>query len=299
METAIPPHQLLQLLQQAIGTKVELVKQKIANQQNDYLVLIAQLLHPSLNIVIKIAGPDSLMAGSFDRTVRLHQLVASSTTIPLPEILAVDMSYQIWPWRYLIMTYIPGQEWAAVRLDMSSAGLSSAYQQIGNAVAQLHSIHFPEFGELAVDGSVLGGKSYYTQLIERARSSIKNTRLCDLYLSLLDKNQSLFTDVNQASLCHEDLHQHNILFEYRLEQWHLATILDFDKAWAGHHEIDLARLEFWRGMTSSDFWKAYTANGSIDPNTNNAGQYTNCCGVLSMPDELLNISRLPGNCAKN
>jgi hypothetical protein len=34
------------------------------------------------------------------------------------------------------------------------------------------------------------------------------------------------------------------------EQGRLATIQDFEKAWAGHSETDLARLEFWRGMTS-------------------------------------------------
>ena len=36
-------------------------------------------------------------------------------------------------------------------------------------------------------------------------------------------------------------------------EWRLATILDFDKAWAGHAETDLARLEFWKGMTSPAF----------------------------------------------
>jgi Ser/Thr protein kinase RdoA (MazF antagonist) len=51
----------------------------------------------------------------------------------------------------------------------------------------------------------------------------------------------------------DDLHGHNILFQYDLGKWRLATILDFDKAWAGHAESDLARLEIWKGMASEAF----------------------------------------------
>jgi hypothetical protein len=38
--------------------------------------------------------------------------------------------------------------------------------------------------------------------------------------------------------------KHNILFQYRQGQWHLATILDFDTAWAGlgWRAIDAAGL---------------------------------------------------------
>ncbi len=264
-ETGVTQDQLLQLLQQAIGTQVELVGQKIVNQQFDYLVLVAQLHHPSIKVVIKIAGPGARMAASFDRTVMINRLVASSTTIPMAEVLAVDVSGHEWPWRYLLMTYIPGREWAIVRRRMNAQEMSDAYRQIGDAAAQLHMIHFPAFGELAGDGSVRGERSFYAEFTQRARSCIQNDRLYDQFLSVLQPNQALFTDVRQACLCHEDLHGYNILFEHRQDQWHLATILDFDKAWSGNHQIDLARLEFWKGMTSKEFWEAYTANCSIEP----------------------------------
>ncbi len=264
MDISISPDQLLQLLQPTLGSKVELVSQKIANQQQDYLVLIVQLRRPALKVVIKIAGAEAQMAASFDRTAMLNHLVASSTTIPMPEVLAVDISCCKWPWRYLVMTFIPGHEWMRVRPRMSAVELSVAYQQIGTAVAQLHAIRFPDFGELVSDGSVVGGNSYLAEFTEHARCSIQNPHLFDLFLTLLIKHQDLFTDVHQATLCHEDLHGYNILFEYHRGQWRLATILDFDKAWAGHCEIDLARLDFWRGMTSDEFWKAYSATHPIE-----------------------------------
>jgi aminoglycoside phosphotransferase (APT) family kinase protein len=265
METVVPHDQLLQLLQQTFGTKVELIDCKIGNRHHDYVVLLIQLRHPSIKVVVKLAGPEAPVACPFERTAMLHHLVATRTTIPMPEVLAVNMSYQTWPWRYLIKAHIPGQEWAIVRRQMNTEELSKAYQQIGSAVAQLHTIHFPMFGELAVDGSVQRDESYFTAFTERARSSIKNTPLRDLFFSVLDQQRHLFLDVRHASLCHEDLHGHNILFQYRQGQWRLATILDFDKAWAGHHETDLARLEFWKGMMSKEFWWPYEAICSIEP----------------------------------
>ena len=265
MEAEIPHDLLVQLLQQTFGTKVKVLDYQVGNRLHDYLVLLVHLRHPSLHIVVKLAGPEAPMTCPFERTAMLHHLVAKHTTIPLPEVLAVDVSYQNWPWRYLIKTHIPGLEWAVARQQMSGEELPNAYRQMGNAVAQLHAIRFPMFGELAADGSVHGDGTYWTALKEHIEGCIKNTRLRDLFLSVLDKQKHIFLDVHDVSLCHEDLHQHNIVFQIQQGQWHLATILDFDKAWAGHHETDLARLELWKGMTSKDFWAAYEAICPIEP----------------------------------
>jgi aminoglycoside phosphotransferase (APT) family kinase protein len=265
LETIVSLDELSQLLQQTLGTKVELADYRIGNWHHDYIVLLVELRHPSIEVVVKLAGPEAPFACPFERTAVLHRLVATGTNIPMPEVLAVDTSYQTWPWRYFIRTRIPGQEWTVVERQMTQAERSNAYQQIGNAVAQLHTIGFSAFGEVGVDGSVQGDKPYLTALTAHARAIIKHARLRDLFLSVLEKQRALFCDVRDASLCHEDLHKHNILFQYRQGRWHLAAILDFDKAWAGHHETDLARLEFWRGMTSNQFWGAYQAIHPVEP----------------------------------
>jgi aminoglycoside phosphotransferase (APT) family kinase protein len=257
--------QLPLFLRQLFGSKVELISYEIGNQHPDYLVLLIQLGHPSMKIVVKIAGPQAPLACPFDRTAMLHRLVAQRTAIPMPEVLAVDVSYRIWPWRYFVKAHIPGQEWVTVRRLMSAQELSLAYQQIGNAVAQLHSIHFSAFGELTIEGNVQQDSSLIVALQARAHCFIKNPRLRDLFLTVVDDRQALFSGVRQSSLCHEDLHQHNILFDHRQGEWHLATILDFDKAWAGHSETDLARLDLWRGMTDRSFWRSYEAICPVSP----------------------------------
>ncbi|MBI3914021.1 MAG: phosphotransferase [Chloroflexi bacterium] len=264
-EVIVPQSLLLELLRQALGSRVELVDCKIGNRHHDYLVLLVQVSCPSTQVVVKLAGPDAPIACPFDRTAMFHRLVAAKTTIRMPEVLAVDVSYKTWPWRYFIKEHIPGEEWARVRDCMNAHELSEAYQQIGNAVAQLHTIHFPTFGQVAADGSVQSSDTCAAAVAERARLVIKDVRRCNLFLETLNQRADLFANICDASLCHEDLHQHNLLFQQQQGRWCLATILDFDKAWAGHYESDLARLEFWRGMTSKEFWSAYLAIRPVDP----------------------------------
>jgi len=257
MESLVSEDILLQLLNEELGSKVRLIDYKIGNQHHDYLVLLVRLQQPSIEVVVKLAGPGAPYACPFDRTAALHRLVATKTSIPMPEVIAVDTSYRKWPWRYMIKAHVHGNEWAKVRYQMDEGQLSDAYRQIGNAVAQLHTIRFPAFGELNAGGQVEKGYPYLTALEERINSSVRNIRLRDFFFSVMSQYTHLFDDVCTPNLCHEDLHKHNILFEQRKGQWCLATILDFDKGWAGHREIDTARLDLWTGMTNLDFWQAY------------------------------------------
>lgn len=48
---------LVQLVRQKFGTKVEIVGMKLANRRTDYAVFLATLRFPSLEVVVKLAGP--------------------------------------------------------------------------------------------------------------------------------------------------------------------------------------------------------------------------------------------------
>ena len=84
-----------------------------------------------------------------------------------------------WPWRYQIKTRLPGQEFVRVRKKMSVAELSGAYYQVGEAVAQIHAMHFSAFGELAHDGSVLGNGQFLDAFKAHARRLIGSPRWQD------------------------------------------------------------------------------------------------------------------------
>ncbi len=261
------PHEpfLHQLLRETFGRDVGIESYRIVGQRADYHVLLAVLRRPSVEVVIKLAGPDAAFDYPFDRTAMLNRLVAERTSVPVPEILAVDISYAAYPWRYLITRRIHGEEWASIRQRLDPQELTRVYQQLGTAIAQLHMITFPAFGAIGVDETVTGVPDVVIALAARASRMIRQPELRALFLELLDRRRELFADVTTAVLCHDDLHHHNILFHQEQNGWRLATILDFDKAWAGPAESDLARLELWRGMTGHGFWPAYCALHEVAP----------------------------------
>jgi aminoglycoside phosphotransferase (APT) family kinase protein len=253
------------LLKATIGEQVKVVGYQVANYQQDYRVLLARLRHPNLKVVIKLAGPAAQMASQFERTAAIYRLVRQSTTIPMPEVIACDTTFQAWPWRYLILTYLPGTEWRLLRRRLPEAEKALAYREIGAAVGQLHSIEFPDFGLIDGNGQVSqSDPSGLAALRKHAARIIPTPRLQEAFLAALEQHSTCFEQMPGAGLCHEDLHHSNILFTKRAEQWRLAAILDFDKAWAGPTESDLARLEIWRGMTSPDFWDSYRALRTVD-----------------------------------
>jgi fructosamine-3-kinase len=255
---------LTELLSKTIGSDTQVSSYEILNHHADYYVLRVILNRLSLELSVKLAGVNAPYHYPFDRTAMFHRLVAERTSIPMPEILAVDVSYAHYPWRYLIKTYLPGEEWRIVKPQLTAQELVEAYQRIGQAVAELHSIHFEAFGEVNNDGMVKSGSNYPSALKNHIVKLTKNSDYQYMLLQLVDKHLSLFQDVTEARLCHEDLHHRNILFSQQNGRWQLATILDFDKAWAGHHEIDLAKLEFWTDMMGEGFWQAYNRLIKVD-----------------------------------
>lgn len=251
-----------EILRKTVGAGTEIESYNVLNQHRDYYALLVTLRDPAIDVVVKLAGREAPYPYPFERTALLHRLVKEHTSIPMAEVLAVDVSYQTYPWRYLITTHIPGEEWAAVKPRLTPFEQQDAYQQIGTAVAELHRIPFDSFGE--IDESEQKSGMYFLHLGTRVKTQIKNKRHRDHFLQLLGDKRHLFITVTEPYLCHEDLHHHNILFQQKEGRWRLATVLDFDKAWAGHPEIDLARMELWDDMTGPGFWDSYTDFIQID-----------------------------------
>jgi aminoglycoside phosphotransferase (APT) family kinase protein len=255
--------ELLDLLRLTLGSAVEIRACTVANQSHDYLVVLVRLGRPNIELVVKVAGPSAPYLHDFDRTAALHRLVRTHTSIPMADVLAVDGTGRQWPWRYLIQTYVPGEEWATVQPVMDREELIDAYGQLGDAIGQLHSIRFPAFGALDANGTVQGTPSWHAALATRAANVITHPVLSEMFRAVLSDHAVLFDDVRAPNLCHEDLHKHNILFRHQEGRWMLATVLDFDKAWSGHFETDLARLELWTGMVEQPFWQPYLAHRSL------------------------------------
>jgi aminoglycoside phosphotransferase (APT) family kinase protein len=252
------------LLKETFGSKACVSAWEPLKDRPDYRVWKVDLQHPSLSIIVKLAGAGAEYSSSFERAAAIHRLVREQTTIPIPEVFLADESCRKWPWRVFIKEYLPGVEFADIRGDLAEAELRHAQAQIGDAVAQIHAVRFAGFGEIDQTGQVVEPSSCIKALEAHARRIIRSQQDQERFLAYLEQRSALFTGEAHAGLCHEDLHKHNILFRRDLVGWRLAAILDFEKAWAGPRESDLARMDLWK-MTSETFWMAYQARQPVDP----------------------------------
>lgn len=216
------------------------------------------LSNPSHRVVLKLAGPEAPIESPFDRTFAINQQIRKQSEIPTYEALAFDMSYKTVPYRYLLMSHVTGDLWANVKSQVGPEEFQPVYQALGRAVAQLHTIQYDSFGEIGSHGEVSALEANYSaSLARRATRRIRNPQHQEVFLSLLQQNERLFNTIGPPRLTHEDLNPGNILLKNHNGKWQLAAIIDFDSAWAGGFESDLARLELWKGMVGEGFFEEY------------------------------------------
>jgi hypothetical protein len=202
---------LSRLLQPALGRSADVSHYRVITKSTDYAVIAVALVGPTLEVVVKLAGPRATLACPFERTAAIVGLVRSRTAVPTFEVLAVDVSYRTWPWRYLVMTAVPGPQWAEARPGSTGERARGLNAALGRAVAQLHAVRFPACGEVGADGSVVDGAAYHEALAERARRRIANPAHASLFIALLREHAELFEGITGGALCHEDLNPHNLL----------------------------------------------------------------------------------------
>ena len=252
---------LHQFLREVLGTRASLASYEVLKATDDYLVLHANLDGGGADVTVKLAGPHAQLATPFDQSAYVNTLVRRAG-VPTYEVLAADVSSATWPWRYLISTWVPGETWASLPVRHRPQDLQGVYRELGAAVAALHTIRFGDFGELTADGLVRSDGSYVPALLARARRRLQllsSEAYADLFEATVDANAGLFDDPPAPCLSHDDLNNTNIVLRHDGGSWHLAAIIDFEAAWVGSCEPDLARLEFWRGMMDESFWQSYGA----------------------------------------
>jgi aminoglycoside phosphotransferase (APT) family kinase protein len=157
--------------------------------------------------------------------------------------------------------------WSVARQKWAPEDRRDLSGQLGRAVAELHTRRFPAYGEIGADGDVAGGEDYPAALVARARRRIADPRQAALFVEVLAARAALFATSWPPCLNHEDLNPTNLLvaFDLRSGRWNLTGILDFDSAWAGSPESDLARLALWEGMAGDEFWTGYGLTRPLTP----------------------------------
>jgi aminoglycoside phosphotransferase (APT) family kinase protein len=226
-------------------------------------VLRLTLSRPPRRLVLKVAGPGIPAEVDFQRTTAVLCL-ARDAGVPVPNVLAAGTSNGSGQWSYLLQEHVEGVVWRRLRPLLGPDEIRTAQREIATALLRMQSLRFGSFGELNAAGQP-AGDDLVPALRRRAELRIANPRWRTAFLDLLDRMSSLFADQMRSTLCHDDLQHTNLIFRAERGSWKLAAVLDWDKAWAGPPESDVARMAFWDDMTGDGFWEVYHAQLSHWP----------------------------------
>jgi aminoglycoside phosphotransferase (APT) family kinase protein len=149
-----------------------------------------------------------------------------------------------------------GLPWRLLRGRLSAGEIESAHRQLGEAIFALQSVRFHSYGELTRSGEPIDS-DLASSLRHRAAMRVHDQSHRAMFNEYLDCNYELLGCSEAPTLCHDDLHHDNVIFKIGDRGPDLAGIIDWDKAWAGSPESDVARMAFWDDMTGPGFWRMY------------------------------------------
>lgn len=227
----------------------------------DHAVLAVRLDREPWRVLAKAYGP-AVDGGHLTRTARLSAL-ARDAGAPVPAVLATETAVPSGAWRFLVQEHVEGVPWRQVRGRLAAPELRAAHRALADALLAVQSVRFDAFGEVEAGAALGRAPDLLTALHHRVARRVAGAARRDLGHEVLDREADLFAGADRPVLCHDDLHDANVLFAPTRGRdgtgWRLAGLVDWDKAWAGPAEQDVARMAFWDGMTGPGFWEVYRA----------------------------------------
>ncbi|WP_374572906.1 phosphotransferase family protein [Phenylobacterium sp.] len=168
--------------------------------------------------------------------------------IPAPGCLALDTSRDLLPLRFALMTVLPG---TMVRSWMTTTNVDQVYRQAGALLRQMHAIRMPSYGYIkdqGIEKPMASNREHMAYAFEgafrRFREAGGDEELARQLEALAAANMDL-TDSRGPVLCHDDLHQGNVLVERQPDgELCVSGLVDFGNARAADPLFDLAKAIF-------------------------------------------------------
>ncbi len=176
----------------------------------------------------------------------------SEAPVPTPRILFADESRSAVEASCALMTRLPGAPASTVTETAGPEAIRAIFHQMGEAIRASHAVEVDRFGYIGRDGLVDGVAS---NAVYMARQFERQVRLLrdlggDAALSQeierrVVEDEAHLAACRQAVLCHNDLHEQNVLVERDGGGWVVTGVLDVENAVAGDPLLDLAKTAYY------------------------------------------------------
>lgn len=185
--------------------------------------------------------------GRMRRFLHLAALLAANE-VPHPLLRWSDLDRRTLEVPYLIQDFLPGEDAGTLAGQLSFADQHRVGGELGVGLAALHAIEY-------VDTPT----AWATEFDDRIRTRAAECRSLDALNAAEHEQVIAFYETRRAALdgvertvTHDELEPENLLLHRRLDGWHFAALLDFERARGRDPVLDLAQLD----LTTFPQWPA-------------------------------------------
>jgi hygromycin-B 7''-O-kinase len=173
------------------------------------------------------------------KEAHVYRLLVSHGIQPVPRLLAEADDY-------IVLTAVPGRLAADVIAGMGDAQRFAVYRQMGEFLARLHRITMDAFGYLMTD--IIDARPHNTAyMTERFAVEVAafgthggDPALAAAMSRYVEERAGLFAGCTGAVLCHNDLHEGNVLAD---DDGHVTGVIDMENARAADPLFDIAKTD--------------------------------------------------------
>lgn len=188
--------------------------------------------------------------------------------VPVPEIIALDISRNRVPLPYVLMTRLPGQPAAFVCSEMTHEQQVALSIRTGEILALMHGCIMDSFGWLSnldvnpmASAVELTGSLFYWHLEDAYRNRFIKADVRSRLVEVWERMKPYIAQVRQPHLIHRDFQFENIL----VENGQLTGIIDFEWGAAGDAAWDFMVQDRWEKQIPGSVKHIYAGYQSMRP----------------------------------
>ncbi|MFJ8436967.1 phosphotransferase family protein [Kitasatospora sp. NPDC094019] len=205
---------------------------------------------PAHHAILKVYAPE--WAWKQAKEVHVYQLLADLDSLPVPRVLHHNRAGAPGGRAVTILSLLDGQPLSEASENLDAEQIVSLYREMGAALATVHRIGQEAYGYLTdriLDPRPDNGaymRHQFAKKLAEFKTLGGDDRLHDAVARRVERDGSLFDNCRAAVLCHNDLHEGNVLVSQQANgQWELTGIIDVENAIAADPLMDLAKTDYY------------------------------------------------------
>lgn len=203
-----------------------------------------------------------------EKELRVYSALSEIENVPSPDIIQSSLDTEDPEIDFLLMSELPGSPLDQHELEISET--EHVFYEIGQTLRIIHSYTFDTFSRLddSYSGKFATNKEFLRSNIDNAIAELwtydSDSALTRRIEGYFGRGHSSIAWPEQASLCHGDYNETNILIMKEDDNWSVSGIIDVENAFAGDpaYDIAIAELSIFEhdNVKKRAFYKGYGIN---------------------------------------